>query len=332
MLIAAQNLQQFRLPVAGDPGNPQDLATANLETDALQPLDTILVGDAQVLDLKHLAIGRGRRLAHAQKYLAADHHLGQLFRIGVFRLDRGGHLAPPHHADGIRHFHDLAQFVGDQDDGFALIPEPAQDAEQVVGLGGCQNAGGLVQDQDVRMAVERLQDFDPLLHADADLLDRGVGIDVQLVFLGQFRQKRARLFQRGHEPCAFLGAKHDVFQNREVLDQLEMLEHHPDAGGDGGLAVGDLGFFAVDEDLARVGLVEPVEDRHQGRFARAVFADDPVDRSRHDADRNILVRLNRPEGLGDSAKLNGRGGRCRPPLGSRPVAHQNSSAGQLSLV
>jgi hypothetical protein len=37
--------------------------------------------------------------------------------------------------------------------------------------------------------------------------------------------------------------------------------------------------FAVDQDLARIGLVEAVEDRHQGRFARAVLADDAVDRA-----------------------------------------------------
>ena len=35
--------------------------------------------------------------------------------------------------------------------------------------------------------------------------------------------------------------------------------------------------FAVDPNLAGIGLVEAVEDRHQRRFAGAVFADDAVD-------------------------------------------------------
>jgi hypothetical protein len=34
----------------------------------------------------------------------------------------------------------------------------------------------------------------------------------------------------------------------KVLHQLEMLEHHADAGADGALAVGDQGQLAVDED------------------------------------------------------------------------------------
>ena len=42
--------------------------------------------------------------------------------------------------------------------------------------------------------------------------------------------------------------------------------------------------FARDKDFALVGFVKPVKDRHQRRFARAVFADDPVDRAGHDAD------------------------------------------------
>ena len=64
--------------------------------------------------------------------------------------------------------------------------------------------------------------------------------------------------QRRHQACPVFCAKHDVLQNRKILDEFEVLEDHPDAGGDGSLAVGDLCFFSVDEYLAGIGLVEPV--------------------------------------------------------------------------
>jgi hypothetical protein len=50
-----------------------------------------------------------------------------------------------------------------------------------------------------------------------------------------------------------------------------MLMHHADAGRDGRLAVLDGHGIAIDADLAAVGMIEAVEDRHQCRFAGAVF-------------------------------------------------------------
>ena len=210
--------------------------------------------------------------------------------------------------------------MGDEDDGFALGAQAAENAEQLVGLSGGQHAGGLVEDEDIGLPVERFQNFHTLLHADADVLNLRVGVDVEAVVLRQFDQRLARLRQRGLQEAAILGAEDDVLQHGEVLDQLEVLEHHADAGGDGGLAVGDLGLAATDEDLARVGLVEAVEDRHQRRFAGAVLADDAVDRARHDADGDIFVGLYRAEGLGDALEFDRGGG----------IGHVKRSCGRCS--
>jgi hypothetical protein len=74
--------------------------------------------------------------------------------------------------------------------------QPFEDAEQLIRLGRGQHAGGLVEDQDIGLPVERLQDLDPLLVAHADILDQRVGVDVQLVFLGQLLQKPCAPWQR----------------------------------------------------------------------------------------------------------------------------------------
>ena len=92
-----------------------------------------------------------------------------------------------HDADLVGHRHDLAQLVGDQDDGAALRLEVAQDAEQMVGLLRRQHAGGLVQDQDVRAAEQGLEDLDPLLHAHGQARHRRVEVDLEPVVALQRR-------------------------------------------------------------------------------------------------------------------------------------------------
>jgi hypothetical protein len=67
--------------------------------------------------------------------------------------------------------------------------------------------------------------------------------------------------------------------------------------------------LAADQDFARIGLVEPVENRHQRGFSRAVFPDDAVDRAALNPDRNILVGLYRPECLGNTPQFDCRGTR-----------------------
>ena len=52
-----------------------------------------------------------------------------------------------------------------------------EDRRRAQGLLGRQDGGRLVEDQDLRPSVERLQDLDPLLLADRDVLHEGVRVD-----------------------------------------------------------------------------------------------------------------------------------------------------------
>ena len=108
-------------------------------------------------------------------------------------LARRHDRALAHDRDGVGDRHDLAQLVRDEDDRLALVLELPEDAEEVVGLGRRQHAGRLVEDQDLGAAIERLEDFDALLQADRQLLDDGVGIDLEAVFALEPLQFRARV-------------------------------------------------------------------------------------------------------------------------------------------
>ena len=77
--------------------------------------------------------------------------------------------------------------------------------------------------------------------------------------------------------------------------------------------------LAIDADLAGIGLVEAVEDRHQRRFAGAVLADNAVDRALADRQVDVLVGVDGAEALVDADQLDG--GRQR----LRRTAHRTSS-------
>jgi hypothetical protein len=76
---AAEDLQQFGLPVAGNPRDAEDLARPDLEGHALHPFHPV-AHDAQVVDLQHHVAGVGGGLFHAEEHLAPHHHLGQFRR------------------------------------------------------------------------------------------------------------------------------------------------------------------------------------------------------------------------------------------------------------
>ena len=173
--------------------------------------------------------------------------------------------------------------MGDEDDGLALLLERAKQLEQRIGLGRRQHGGRLVEDEDVGAAIERLQDLDALLQADGEIADGRIHVDLEPVIARQPRELRARLRLAGAQHGAAFGAEHHVLDDGEGLDQHEVLVHHADAGMDGVVRRADGDRLAVDADLAGIGLVEAVQDRHERRLARAVLADDAVDRAALDA-------------------------------------------------
>ena len=56
-----------------------------------------------------------------------------------------------------------------------------------------QHRGRLVEDEDARVAIERLQDLDALAHADGQIADHGVGVDGEAMALREIGDlRRAR--------------------------------------------------------------------------------------------------------------------------------------------
>ena len=149
----------------------------------------------------------------------------------------------------------------------------AHNAEQVLNFLVVQRRGGLVQNQQLGVGVQRLRDLQQLLLAGLQLAYHGIGVDVhaqlleQLVGLGDHALlvKRAGLGQQ-------LLAKKDVFIDLEIVEKIQLLMNEGDARLLGGLNRDVIHFLTVKDDLSGIAGIDAGQDVHQGGFARAVFA------------------------------------------------------------
>ena len=93
----------------------------------------------------------------------------------------------------------------------------------------CQHRSRLVEDEDVCAPVQRLQDLYPLLLADGDVLNAGVGIDREVEALRELADAAVRGAVVEEDPGRVrLGAEHDVLGHSHDRDEHEVLVHHPD--------------------------------------------------------------------------------------------------------
>ena len=90
---------------------------------------------------------------------------------------------------------------------------------------------------------------------------------------------------------------------RHDRDEHEVLVHHPDPAADRVLRGAEADALALEQDLALVGPVEPVDDVHQRRLAGAVLAEEGVHLARDEVEVDVVVREDARELLGDAAQL-----------------------------
>ena len=251
VLQAEQGLGELGLPVALYAGDGEDLARADREADVVDVDATRVVVDTQPLDDQGVLAGLLRLLVHGQLDWTTDHERGELGVRGG-RLGLADDLAEPDDRDPVGDLADLAQLVGDEDDGLPGRLELAHDLHQLVGLLGRQDGRGLVEHEHLGVARERLDDLDPLLDADGEVLDEGVGVDVEAELVGDLLDPAAGgLEVEGAGEAGGLVAEHDVLGDGEDGDQHEVLVDHADAGRDGVTGPGEVLDDAVELDLAR---------------------------------------------------------------------------------
>src|SRR5689334_12778265 len=145
--------------------------------------------------------------------------------------------------------------------------------------------------------------------ADGEVLDRRVRIDVQPVLLRELHDPGAgRLPVEGAQRTGdALGAERDGLDDVEHGDQLEVLVDHADPGLDRLARVGEGAHGPVDEDLARVRLVQAGQDVHERRLAGPVLTQQSQDLAAIGGDRDAVVGEDARKLLGDVPELEAHG-------------------------
>ena len=230
--------------------------------------------------------------------------LARLSSRRAFGRQRRDQLAPAQHGDAVGDLEHLVELVADEDDREPLVGQGAEDLEQLARLLGRQHRGRLVEDEDVRLAVERLEDLDALLLPDGDVLDERIRVDREAERPGELLHPGSRRPVVEQDPVpARLDPEDDVLRHRHHRDEHEVLVHHPDAVLDRVLRRVEGDVLAANPDLTLVGPVEAVEDVHQRRLAGPVLSEEGVHLTSAEIEVDVVVREDPGKALGDPLQL-----------------------------
>ena len=117
---------------------------------------------AEALYLQHLFLPNGVGPTAPSRNRFAHHHLRQLFHAGFLRGGGADDPALPDHGHAVCNLIDLPQLMRNENCGLAQLPQAAQHIKQRIGLLRRQQGGGLVENQNVRLAIQQLDDLHSL--------------------------------------------------------------------------------------------------------------------------------------------------------------------------
>ena len=196
----------------------------------------------------------------------------------------------------------------------AVRRQAREDLEELGRLLRRQHGGRLVQHEDLGAAVERLQDLDALLLADADVLDACIRVDREARSAPASSRTRASRAARSRAARRRASAPppRTMFSATVITGiSMKCWCTIPIPAAIASFAESNATGFPFDPDLALVGPVEPVEDVHQRRLAGAVLAEQRVHLARLEVEVDVVVGDDAGEALGDAAQLEDGGlGHC----------------------
>ena len=277
--------QQFFLSRAGDAGDSEDLPAVCVKGNVIQFQQAFLIPYRQVADLQpQLRIHRIRPV-NIQRHRASDHHIGHFLGVRILRDQRADIPASTEYRHLVRQGLHFIQLVRDDHDGFPVVPHIPQNGEQLVCFLRRQHGGGLVQDQDIRSAVQHFDNLHRLLLGNRHIINLLARIHVKTVSVADLPD----LLRSALQVQFPFQAQHDVLRRAQNVHQLKMLVNHSDPQFKGFLRGSNHHRFTVHADRAGIREIDPREHIHQGRLPAAVFSQQRQDLSAVDVQGNVIV-------------------------------------------
>ena len=233
----------------------------------------------------------------------ADHHVGHFLGVCVLCRHIADELTVAQNGDAVGKLLDLVHLVRYYNDRLARVTHVAQNSEELIGLLRSEHRRRLIEDEDIRAAIEDLYYLDGLLLRNAHLVNMLVGVDVKAVSVADLADLFCRCLEV--ELALTLETEDDILRRRENVDELEVLVDHADAEVERilGGAYDDL--FIVDEYLALVGEIDAREHIHEGGLARSVLAEKRKYLASVYIEPNLVVSFYRAEGFTYVSHLHG---------------------------
>ncbi len=178
----------------------------------------------------------------------------------------------------------------------AFLGHLAKQAEHLVCFGWSQHARRLIQDDDPAPQIELLQDLELLLLAGRKLSNAALRIDRKRHTLHERLdpgQLEAPVDDRRNRSTT----ENEIFHDRHVLDQREVLIDHADGVGVRVAGARQRDGNAVDADLACVRAIEAHDALHQSALAGAVLPEEGVHRSGLETQRRSVEHGDTAEAL-----------------------------------
>ena len=165
--------------------------------------------------------------------------------------------------------------MGDDDDGMACLAHVAQHGEQLVRFLGRQNSRGLVQNQDIHPAVQKLDNFHGLLLGYGHGVYLLVRIQLEPVFGCQLIDFGGHSLHVQNFPPG--QTQDNILSRCQNIHQLEMLVNHADTQSKGVLRRTNGNLLSVYEYLPLIRVVDTGNHVHQGGLSASVFTQDGQD-------------------------------------------------------
>ena len=160
-----------------------------------------------------------------------------------------------------------------------------------------------------------------MLLTNTEIADRDVRIELKLQFVEHPLRAAVELFGANESEAPRLATEKNIFGDRELRNERQLLMHDGDPGIFGRMHAVELAHLTVHANLALVGAVriDAAEDVHESGFAGAIFADERVNLAGMEIDRNTIERKDARKALGDLAHFQDGGRPARSRRASRPT-------------
>ena len=186
----------------------------------------------------------------------------------MLRLTHASNPPGTHYRAVVAQRANFVQLVADIQNAATLAAELAQNTKQALHRLRRKHRGRLIQNQQTRVGKQGADDFHPLhfthtqsMHGALRVNRHAVGLRLLPNHFGNFGQR-----------VTALKPQPNVLRHGKRIKQAEMLKHHGNTQGARLLRVGQMHWLAIYQYLPAIGLLHAVDDFHQRRLARAVFA------------------------------------------------------------